>query len=57
MSFEKVEECVKSLKEKWAAEVRLALLLLSTIQGLCDFTPEMAVICDLELSVPAHKLP
>ena len=54
MSFEKVRECVKSLKEKWAAQVRLALLLLSTIQGLCDFTPEMAVICDLELSVPAQ---
>ena len=56
MSFEKVRECVKSLKEKWAAQVRLALLLLP-IQGLCDFTTDMAVICDLELSVPAHELP
>jgi len=54
MSFEKVRECVKSLKEKWAAE------------GLCDFTPEMAVICDIELSgalegmegfLPATTLP
>ena len=40
MSFEKVRECVKSLKEKWAAEVRLALLLLSswTWWGFLIFT-------------------
>ena len=49
MSFDKVAESVGDIKEKFAAQVRIQTPPL--LQGLQAFQPELAVICDAELSV------
>ena len=50
MSFDKVMASVEDIKGKFAEQVRTPTPPL--LQGLQAFHPELALICDAELSVP-----